>query len=398
MADVTLNTDPPARSSRFWWGFGGGWAAYAALIVVAESAVSGEPRGWTGVAIALTVVVPPVLNSLVIALGRHRLLRPDWGVGRTVGVHVLVGVLFSLSSSVMALLATRLTGLRAQEMEAASIPGQLAFSMLTYGFLYVIFFGFLIWSESIRRVQESQRIAANEAVLRAEAEAKAVRAQFNPHFVFNTLHSLILLVRADPAAAERAIEDVATLIRYASIVQRNDLDAVPLTKELEVARRYVTLEQLRLQDRLSVQWQVDADPAHFTVPAFALQTLVENAIKHGIEPKAEGGEVCIAVRHEAGTLHVSVTDDGEGADSGALDASPSHGLGLLRRRLAARYGSAAALEWTTAPGKGFAVTLSLPAEKPGEARELAAIEVRHAPEAPGAALHARAETEDLVNR
>jgi LytS/YehU family sensor histidine kinase len=225
-------------------------------------------------------------------------------------------------------------------------------------------------------VHDSQRAVAREAVLRAEAEAKALRAQFNPHFVFNTLHSLMLLVRADPDAAERAIEDVATLIRYASIVQRRDLDVVPLSKELEVARRYVALERLRLGDRLRVSWAVDVDPSNFTVPAFALQTLVENAIKHGIEPRPGGGSVEVCARVGDGGLVLGVADDGAGAEPDAVAGRTGRGLDLLGRRLSGRYGGLAEIDWATTPGGGFSVTMRIPAEEPASEPALDVIEGR----------------------
>jgi len=239
-----------------------------------------------------------------------------------------------------------------------------AYRMVNGAFLYTILAGFLMWAESIRRVHESMSVAAREATLRAQAEAKALRAQFNPHFVFNTLHSLMLLVRADPAAAERAIEDVATLIRHASVLQRQDVDLVPLDKELEVARRYLALERLRLEDRLKVVWTVEMDPADATVPPFALQTLVENAIKHGLEPRAEGGTVSIRAAVDGESLVLTVSDDGEGADPEAVAGAVNHGLHLLGRRLESLYGDKASLSWRTAPGEGFTATVRLPVQAP----------------------------------
>ena len=152
-------------------------------------------------------------------------------------------------------------------------------------FFYALLAGFLMWSESIVRVNESHAMLAREAMLRAEAESKALRAQFNPHFVFNTLHSLMLLVRAEPDAAERAIEDVAALIRYASVLQRKGVDAVALETEVDIARRYAALEKLRLQERLTVVWDIPDELGRCAIPAFSIQSLLENAVKHGISPR-----------------------------------------------------------------------------------------------------------------
>jgi len=231
-------------------------------------------------------------------------------------------------------------------------------------FLYAILDGFLMWAESIQRVHESRALAAREAMLRAQAEAKSLRAQFNPHFVFNTLHSLMLLVRADPATAERAIEDVAELIRYASVLQRRDVDLVPLAKELEVARRYVALEKLRLEERLRVVWEVEVEPGSVMVPAFALQTLLDNAVRHGLETRPEGGTVRVGAAAHDHLLTLTVADDGQGARPEVVAMASGHGLQLLARRLAALYGDAASVSWTTSPGEGFTATVRFPLRAP----------------------------------
>lgn len=356
--------DPSTRSTPgFWIGFAAGWSVYFGVTVSFEL-LQGSKTLATTLATGLVLTGPPALTSAVVALNRHRLLRPEWSVVRTVAVHAVVAVAFAITTALVLVPLALTTGLAAAEMTEADPVMLVAGYTLNAGFLYAIFLGFLMWSESIRRVQESQRLAAREAVLRAEAEAKSIRAQFNPHFVFNTLHSLMLLVRADPGAAERAIEDVATLIRYASVLQRRDIDAVPLAKELEVARRYVALETLRLDDRLGVTWDVDIDPDSVTVPAFALQTLVENAIKHGLEPRPEGGRLTVEAWTEGETLMISVTDDGVGAEPDEVLGTPGHGLELLRGRLTSRYGNSGALEYRTAPGEGFSATLALPVERP----------------------------------
>ncbi len=334
--------------------------------------------------IAAVNALPFAILAVPVAAARRRLFRPGMAFGRLAALNAAVALAYSLVAAFALVSLTEATGITLDEFGDASFGRKVLFLTVSASFLYIVFGGVLLWSESLRHVQESQRLAAREAVLRAEAESKAVRAQFNPHFVFNTLHSLMLLVRADPDAAERAIEDVATLIRYASIVQRRDLDAVPLAKELEVARRYVALERLRLGSRLEVSWRVEVDAAALTVPAFALQTLVENAIKHGIEPMPGGGRVTVGAAVEAGRLVLRVVDEGAGSDPGAVEGRPGHGLDLLRRRLASRYGDEADMEWSTGPGRGFDVRLRIPAEEPASEPALDVIEGRPEPTGVGA--------------
>lgn len=368
-----------ALSDRgFWAIFAGAWLAYFALYVTALTRAEGLTLAWAG-AMALVQALPPAALSVAVALRRRDLLEPERTLARTVLVHALVGVLFAVASGAIirvSMSAIEWPGGMMSRGEAAEPFVMYVVSGLV---LYAILAGFLMWAESLRRVHESRSVAAREAMLRAQAEAKALRAQFNPHFVFNTLHSLMLLVRADPSAAERAIEDVATLIRYASVLQREDVDLVPLAKELEVARRYLALEKLRLEDRLSVEWSIDVEPASVAVPPFALQTLLENAIKHGLEPKPSGGAVRVRAVVEDGALAITVSDDGEGADPAKVAGAASHGLHILGRRLASLYGDRASLSWSTAPGTGFTTTLRLPIQLPPAFPAPAATAMRAAP-------------------
>jgi len=212
-------------SNRFFWrAFVAAWLALLSLMVSTEALALGPGRLLDAAGLALLGMSPVIIASIGLALNRRRLLRPEWTVGHALRVHLLVGLLFAIFTGGSVTAISVVSGVGGSELIEMSRGTEFAFRTAGFGFLYVVFVGYLMWFEPIQRVQESHRLVAREAVLRAEAEAKAIRAQFNPHFVFNTLHSLMLLVRADPATAEQAIEDVATLIRYASILQRRDID------------------------------------------------------------------------------------------------------------------------------------------------------------------------------
>jgi signal transduction histidine kinase len=347
----------------FWGIFATAWLAYFALFVTAAAGEEGMALP-AALGLAFFNTVPPAGLSAIVALRRSDLLRPERTLGRTLLIQVGVGILFAVTTATLVTIASEFAAWSEPPPAGVGKAAVFAYRMLSAAFLYVILAGFLMWAESVRRVHESQSLVAREGMLRAQAEAKALRAQFNPHFVFNTLHSLMLLVRADPAAAERAIEDVATLIRYASVLQRQDVDLVPLSKEMEVARRYVALEKLRLEDRLKVVWEVEVETASVAVPPFAVQTLLENAIKHGLEPKSEGGTVVIGASVADGALTLTVSDDGEGADPEVVAGAVGRGLDLLGRRLASLYGEEGAVSWRTRRGGGFVATLRIPVQAP----------------------------------
>ncbi len=254
--DAAENASGPTLTERaFWYVFASGWIALFGLLVSGEAmAERGFGRAVVG---AFIGVGSPAALAVIVALKRRHLLRPEWTLVKTVGVHAGVGVLYAVGAAVLATVLTAALGHELDEATLEMSPWAIFFFRTVSGvFFYLILAGFLMWTESLARVHESRTLAAREAMLRAEAELSALRAQFNPHFVFNTLHSLMLLVRADPESAERAIEDVAALIRYASVLQRKGVDAVPLEEELDIARRYVALEQLRLQARLRVEWDI----------------------------------------------------------------------------------------------------------------------------------------------
>jgi len=347
-------------SDRGFWGiFSAAWVAYAGLYVTAALNEEGVAVGMA-VGTALANTLPPAALAMVVALRRRDLLRPERSLARTFLVHLGVGLAFAAASATVITLALGLLGWEEHMGQPTSAATVFLLRGVSALFLYAIFAGFLMWAESIRRVHESRAVAAREAMLRAQAEAKSLRAQFNPHFVFNTLHSLMLLVRADPPAAERAIEDVAELIRYASVLQRRDVDLVPLAKEMEVARRYVALEKMRLEDRLAVTWAVEVEPAEVLVPAFALQTLLDNAVRHGLEIRPQGGTVTVEITARDDVITLTVADDGDGADPEVVARATGHGLQLLARRFEALYGDAASVSWTTARGRGFTARLRFP--------------------------------------
>jgi two-component system sensor histidine kinase AlgZ len=141
--------------------------------------------------------------------------------------------------------------------------------------------------------------------LEARARIHALQARIRPHFLFNSMNTIASLTRTDPARAEEAIEDLSDLFR----VSLSDARAqITLREELEVARIYQRIEQLRLGDRLQVRWQVSELPARAIVPSLLLQPLLENAIGHGIEPLAAGGNVDIAGRIENGRIRIEVVN------------------------------------------------------------------------------------------
>jgi len=203
-------------------------------------------------------------------------------------------------------------------------------------------------------VQEQLRLNVERE---SEARIDALQARIRPHFLFNTLNTVASLIRIDPAAAERAVEDLAELFR-ASLNQEKNL--CPLARELELVDRYLDIESLRLRERLQVQRLLDPDAMDWPVPLLSLQPLVENAIYHGIQTRADGGALRIETRVEGNTLRISVHNPKPPAGTAPALSRGNHiALDNIRQRLALHYGHRARLEVDSGPDY-HAATLFLP--------------------------------------
>jgi hypothetical protein len=185
-----------------------------------------------------------------------------------------------------------------------------------------------------------------EAAARA-LELQVLRAQINPHFLFNALNNLRALVNEDPARAREMLTRLSNTLRHT--LQHSAKDRVPLADELAVVRDYLALEQLHHEERLRVDWQVDPATAGASVPPMLLQLLVENAIKHGVARTPGGGVVDIAIARDSERLRIAVGNPGQWKPG----SSDSTGLGLanLRERLARAGGDGAQCVIDTAGGR-----------------------------------------------
>jgi LytS/YehU family sensor histidine kinase len=232
------------------------------------------------------------------------------------------------------------------------------YSMMGYGVIATTFH--MVRANAARRRQE---VAMQQAhALLVASELNALRSKLNPHFLFNTLHSIIALTRRDPNAAETALFQFSDMLRYVLDTEKTGNDHVTLDDELGFVRDYLELEGLRLGSRLKVDWELDDTAGSHVLPALSLQPLVENSIKHAFNPHSRPGRLLIRTRLDAdtGTLVLSVGDDGPGADIGRVRASNGLGLRTVERRLQLEYGTMDALAIETAPGAGFVVTMAIP--------------------------------------
>jgi two-component system, LytTR family, sensor kinase len=197
----------------------------------------------------------------------------------------------------------------------------------------------------------------------AEARLGALRMQLHPHFLFNSLNAITVLVRDQRTHdATRMLELLSDVLRQ--VLRTDPAHEVPLSEELRFLEQYLAIEQVRFSDRLNVTFAVDADVRDAAVPGFVLQPLVENALRHGLADRSEQGTVEIGARRDGGDLVLWVRDDGVGLQS---DAGRRQGLGLAntRERLATLYGVRARLDLTSNPDGGTTATVRLPYKRHG---------------------------------
>ena len=220
-----------------------------------------------------------------------------------------------------------------------------------------------------RRVAEYRRneqAAAQQTVTEKEltvAKLSLLHAQVEPHFLYNTLASAQYLTRSDPARADEMLGNLITYLRHS--LPRTEDSLSTLGEELERARAYLEILKIRMGPRLALQIEVPEALKAIPLPSMMLQTLVENAIKHGLEPKSGGGTVWIIARQVDDALAVTVADDGQGFNV----QSSGTGIGLknVRERLRLAYGNAASFNIVANFPNGVAATINVPVAGPGEA-------------------------------
>jgi two-component system, LytTR family, sensor histidine kinase AlgZ len=139
----------------------------------------------------------------------------------------------------------------------------------------------------------------------AEARLQALQARIRPHFLFNSINAVLSMIRSQPKRAETALEDMAELFR---VLMAENRELVPIEKEIALCKQYLNIESLRLEDRLTVNWQINDIPNNALIPPLLLQPLVENAVYHGIEPIAEGGEIVVTVSRKLKELHIKISN------------------------------------------------------------------------------------------
>jgi anti-sigma regulatory factor (Ser/Thr protein kinase) len=347
MRTTLLSTTPHASAHRTWLLAG----AAALLIGVLTPVYRLQQISWAeAVAAAITFVVPGIVLGRVV----WRLLislPKSYELPRTVAMHAVAAVAFSIAWTIpLIALVYLLRGVTSPGFQSGGMVWQLVLGL-------VIYCALLLAARIHKRLREQELATAN-------AELQALRSQLDPHFLFNTLHSLTQLAREDPLATQDALERFGELMRYVLKSGRRVGADVALEQELEFVRNYLALEKLRLGDRLQVVEQIDADAFELAVPPLSLQPLVENAVRHGLSPRRQGGTLRLVASVLDDRLVILVSDNGNGVDAARMSESKGLGLKAVARLLEAHFRTRVEFSIHSRPGDGFMVKLSMPARLP----------------------------------
>ena len=287
-------------------------------------------RGWLAQFTENAALVEPllILSLLVLAAVGSMLRRLPYALAIVTIMAIELALTVALHYASRALFF----------VEAHSLPRWLLIVALTTGMLLVYF--------------DLRGRALSPAL--AEARLQALQARIRPHFLFNSINAVLSLVRQEPRRAEAALEDLAGLFR-ASMADNREL--TPIAREIELCRQYLDLEQLRLGERLHVEWHTENMPPDALVPALALQPLVENAVYHGIEPSDKPGVISVNIYAARDRLHVVLRNPYRA--SGGHHAGNKMALANIRERLQLHFDVAA--ELTTRVGDDtYEVRMAMP--------------------------------------
>jgi two-component system LytT family sensor kinase len=297
---------------------------------------------------ALTPAILRIANRYPIERNKRR---------SAIVIHLLASALFSVLSMVIYILAEKAA---LGDNATKGFPFVSLWHLIVLKFhigvlIYWVIIGIAHALEYYQRYQERELKASQLETRLAEAQLAALRTQLHPHFLFNTLNSIAVLMRKDVAAARRMLVQLSQLLRAS--LAKNAAPEISLQQELDFLERYLEIEQTRYQDRLAVHMQIDPAVREALVPQLILQPLVENALRHGIAEREANGKIEIRAERNNGWIKLQVRDNGPG-----MNAAIAEGVGLAntRARLENMYGSESILEMRNAAEGGLVVTVTLP--------------------------------------
>lgn len=310
------------KLSRYWMCQLGGWGANFAISIFFYLTLSVRKIDNFLLIITLGVLIGILVSHLMrMVIKEYRLLEKP--IQSQIISFIAVTIIFAVIYACADVAVSRMFSLKDSNSLKISLLNEVTRNVINSFFLL------LIWNliyYTYHYVERNRKQELNTLKLQSmvkELELKTIKSHINPHFIFNALNSIRALVDENPARARTAITELSNILR--SSMQAEKLETVPLEKELNIVKDYLALEKMRFEERLNIEMDIDEDTLHQPVPPMMLQTLVENAIKHGISKKISGGMIRIVSdyvgeNHEllvqnSGQLNGYINSDGFGIRS-----------------------------------------------------------------------------------
>ena len=282
----------------------------------------------------LNQIIPIVFHILLTHLIRFIIINRGWltlSLSKVIPRILVTTIIFSLVNYGLVIVYTLLIGeLSQRDFQLLAIFASTILSVILYTIWSMIYFTFHYFERSNKALQY-------EAVVR-EIELNNLRSQLNPHFIFNALNSIRALVDENPAKSKNAITQLSNILRNSLIVDRKKL--IPFKEELETVKDYLGLESVRYEERLKTSFDVDPKSQDFLIPPLMVQTLVENAIKHGISTLRQGGEIEIKTKVAMEDLIIQIRNAGQ-LKAEKNSVTSGYGLSNTKKRLELIYGQQA---------------------------------------------------------
>ncbi|HUQ18832.1 MAG TPA: histidine kinase [Gemmatimonadaceae bacterium] len=338
------------------------FTAVAVLFAVQRyyaDSVSGRHAVWTS-SLIITLVVWwswGALTPLIVQIAKALPVTSKPRIKLALQIPVAVGVTIlhdMLVAVITPLFFYRPAFAPIRDMFRGRVSSGLAFNTLIYFLILAVVYAIRYAGESQRKEIASAQLAANLA----RTQLQALQTQLQPHFLFNTLNSILALVPDNPAKASDMIRRLSELLRYS--LATSGVSEVLLGEEIQSVRAYLDIQKIRFEDRLDVSFAVADDANNTPVPTFILQPLVENAVKFTLDKSSGVARIRVAAGRRDGMLDLSVEDNGPGISTGSIEAGHGVGLRTTRARLEQLYGINHSIRFDDVPSGGTRVSISIP--------------------------------------
>jgi sensor histidine kinase YesM len=343
------------KLSAYWLCQIGGWTAYFIVYVVIYLTLRLNPQPHFYQVVFLDLLfglcITHVMRMVIKNRGILKLSLPA-----QIQYFFILTVVASLLWAIISIEAEHLLRLESETASSFTLFEKTVYAMPGSFFFILIWNIFYFTYHDILKSQKDRLDKVRLESLVKELELKTIKAHINPHFIFNALNSIRALVDEDPARARTAVTELSNILR--SSMQAEKLETTPLEKELNIVKDYLALEHIRFEDRLKVEYDIDEDTLDQPIPPMMLQTLVENAIKHGISKQVDGGMIKI-ISDFRGDQHELIVQN-TGHLNGSLRNADGFGIASTQNRLQLLFGQKAHFQIKDTDGNIVEAKVTMP--------------------------------------